>query len=522
MGGIALTQAGVIDNGDQVTNWVGDTFSQEPDIKVEGLGSVSCAQTQNGLNTLGVTTSLNLSGRHVRLYWNVAYVAYFAPTNPVAVYLSDGSNKDVFTYFTASSDYAGGWVDLVVACNATNFPTVNLAAITEVGVDVTTAAKPRNVPANCWLDNWRYSNDAVLFSSAAEPVSLADAAADDALQVAGILTDTDGVIFAVGGVFLGNDSNALNFVSVNETLVFPDRYVDPSLYTLSAGGAATIDIDVSGLVCKTVGANKATVQFDKACNSFSLVSSSFIDMGNLVINPATGSPVFSANALAGCGTTSIGINASSVAWAACDSVTSTAGVLSGCRFTNHIATGVFISSLDNLDGCEFVSPGTGHGADLGTIASNQSMTWNSEATGYAATDGSTGNETVRVTVNSGVTLTINNEGSGLSVKNDGPGTVNVISGAVTVRVVAQNRQGQVIEGARCLLKRVSDDSTILTGLTDANGVIEDTAYQYQGDEAVTGWVRRSTDPPLYKEGGLGGSITSSGYNTTAILIRDDL
>ena len=150
------------------------------------------------------------------------------------------------------------------------------------------------------------------------------------------------------------------------------------------------------------------------------------------------------------------------------------------------------------------------------------MTWNSEATGYAATDGSTGNETVRVTVNAGVTLTINNEGSGLSVKNDGPGTVNVISGAVTVRVVAQNRQGQVIEGARCLLKRVSDGSTILTGLTDANGVIEDTAYQYQGDEAVTGWVRRSTDPPLYKEGGLGGSITSSGYNTTAILIRDDL
>ena len=255
MGGITLTGAGTISDGESLTGWFGDTFELEPDIKVQGSNSVACSQTLRGINSLGYTAGgIDLSGAHIRLYWNIAYVAYIAAANPVSVYLSDGSNQDNFTYFTASSDYAGGWVDLVVACNATNFPTVNLQNIQSVGIDVDTPTKPRNVPQNCWLDNWRYSNNAVIFSDAAEPMSLGAAAEADAAQVAGILTESDGVIFAIGGVFLGDDSNGLNFVSVNEALIFPDRFVDPSLYTLSAGGAATIDIDV-GLI---IGATQTT------------------------------------------------------------------------------------------------------------------------------------------------------------------------------------------------------------------------------------------------------------------------
>ena len=522
MGGITLTQAGSISDAESLTGWFGDTFELEPDIKVQGANSVACAQTLRGINSLGYTAGgINLDGAHIRLYWNIAYVAYIAPTNPVSVYLSDGTNQANFVYFAASSEYAGGWVDLVVACNATNFPGVNLGNVQTIGIDVDTPTKPRNLPQNCWLDNWRYSNNAVVFSTSGEAMSFADAAADDATQVAGILTESDGVIFAIGGVYLGDNTNAVNFVSSNEALIFPDRFVDASLYVFSAGGTAGVDIDISGLVCKTVGTNKARVEFDKPCTSFSLVSSSFIDMGTMTIAPVTGTPVYQNIANAGCGATTLGINATSVSWGNCDPVTVTAGVLDGCQFNGPTGTGVFIDSLDSLVDCKFVSTGTGHGVDLGTIASSVSMTWSSEAEGYAASDGSTGNETVRVTVNSGQTLTINNEGAGLSVKNDGPGTVNIISGAVTVRVVAQNRQGQLLAGARCLLKRVSDSSTILTGLTDANGVIEDTAYQYAGDEAVTGWVRLSTSSPLYKEGGLGGTITSTGYNTTAILIRDE-
>ena len=106
--------------------------------------------------------------------------------------------------------------------------------------------------------------------------------------------------------------------------------------------------------------------------------------------------------------------------------------------------------------------------------------------------------------------------------NTGPGSVNVISGAVTVRVtVIANDTGLPVQDARVYIKRVSDNTTVLTGLTNASGIIEDTAYSYVGDEAVEGWARKSTSSPLYKTSPIAGTITSIGFQTSAIMIRDD-
>jgi len=147
------------------------------------------------------------------------------------------------------------------------------------------------------------------------------------------------------------------------------------------------------------------------------------------------------------------------------------------------------------------------------------MTWDGSASGY--TDASSGNELVVVSVDNGVTLTINNEGSGLSVYNTGSGTVNIVSGAVTVRVTASLGDGTKIEGARVRLMRVSDDSVVLTGTTDASGVLQDSAYQYSADEDVYGWARKSSASPYYKQGVINGTITSTGFNSTAILSLDE-
>jgi len=61
------------------------------------------------------------------------------------------------------------------------------------------------------------------------------------------------------------------------------------------------------------------------------------------------------------------------------------------------------------------------------------MAWDNLESGYAATDGSTGNETILVNVASGQTLTINvaATGSTPTIKNDGTGTVNVVAGQKT-------------------------------------------------------------------------------------------
>lgn len=61
----------------------------------------------------------------------------------------------------------------------------------------------------------------------------------------------------------------------------------------------------------------------------------------------------------------------------------------------------------------------------------------------------------------------------------------------------------------------------LAGLTDSNGNIS-MSRVFSADQPVTGWVRKSSAQPYYKESALGGSIDSAtGYTANIILISDE-
>ena len=103
----------------------------------------------------------------------------------------------------------------------------------------------------------------------------------------------------------------------------------------------------------------------------------------------------------------------------------------------------------------------------------------------------------------------------------GGGTVT-IENIVTVSVTAEEEDGDPIQNARVLLKKVSDSSTVLEGLTNASGVLEDTDYDFPGASfAVEGWVRKHDSSPYYKEGILAGSVTSTGYVVTVVMVSDE-
>ena len=51
---LTLTGSGTISAAESTTNWVGDTFSLEPDIKVEGGNSIACTQTNSGTNDINL------------------------------------------------------------------------------------------------------------------------------------------------------------------------------------------------------------------------------------------------------------------------------------------------------------------------------------------------------------------------------------------------------------------------------------------------------------------------------------
>lgn len=158
----------------------------------------------------------------------------------------------------------------------------------------------------------------------------------------------------------------------------------------------------------------------------------------------------------------------------------------GCLFEEPSGTiSVFTTTLDDLSGCVFNSDGTGHGVDLGTITSTQSMSWDCTDTGYTAS--SSGNETILVSVDNGITLTINVSDTATtpSVYNTGTGTVNVVAGQKTFAFTVNPS----ITGYEWRLYDVNATGS-LTGAIELDGEETATAdnqsysYTYTVDDAV--------------------------------------
>jgi hypothetical protein len=129
-------------------------------------------------------------------------------------------------------------------------------------------------------------------------------------------------------------------------------------------------------------------------------------------------------------------------------------------------------------------------------------------------NGTAGNITYNVQ-NGGDTPTFRN------AETAGAGTTGFdVQNVVNVTVTARDKDGNAIQNARVYLYKTSDSSVVLTGLTNASGVIT-TTFNYTADTAVEGWVRKmSSGDTRYKQFDLAGSISSTGYDTTATLTKD--
>ena len=62
---------------------------------------------------------------------------------------------------------------------------------------------------------------------------------------------------------------------------------------------------------------------------------------------------------------------------------------------------------------------------------------------------------------------------------------------------------------------------ILNGATNGSGILQVTTFNYTSDQPIGGRVRRATTGAKYKTGAITGTITSTGLNTTVLLILDE-
>lgn len=283
----------------------------------------------------------------------------------------------------------------------------------------------------------------------------------------------------------------------------------------------------------------------------------------------------------------------SVTFINCPTFTQNSATLDSCQFSNTKVTSASPSDAALITNSKFTSSGTGHAIEIGGTAADITLT-NLTFTGYATSNGSTGNEAIYVNIASGsMTITISG-GTTPSIRTAGA-TVTVLSGLVTIAVNVKDTSGTNIQNARVLLKAATGgpfpfDVTVtitnsgttatvshtshgmatndkvlikgashsqnngvftitvtnaneytytmssapgsnptgtikatfvaLEGLTDASGNIS-TSRVYSSDQPVSGWARKSSAAPYYKEALLGGSVDNiTGYSASVQLILD--
>jgi hypothetical protein len=399
----------------------------------------------------------------------------------------------------------------------------------------------------------------------------------------GLFQFSDGTYKWQGQFLLGTASTAVDFRDSNRTIfVLNTKHVTANFNLFEVRNASS-RVDWTGISIQALG-TKSKGRFLVTDNAdINKESCTFTDMDTFV---------YQSNST---------INNS--IYRRCGLVTTGGAVFTNCIFDNPTGTvGASTANLSSFVNCTFNSDGTGHAVDLGTISSTTSMDWNIKLTGYAASNGSTGNEALKVNVASGQTLTINvaSGASTPSYYNTGTGTVTIVSGSVSATLTVTNVSGTAISGAQVLVKaaaggnlpvnatvtisnsgttatvthtghamatgdkvlirfisdtgkvaanegvfsitKINDNSysytmgsspgtsptgtikatyVLLSGTTDVNGQIT-MSRSFAANQPVTGWARKSSSAPYYKQGAVNGTVTTgSGASLSAVLVADE-
>jgi hypothetical protein len=110
----------------------------------------------------------------------------------------------------------------------------------------------------------------------------------------------------------------------------------------------------------------------------------------------------------------------------CSTLTQNSATLVNCTLDNSKVTSATLDDMALITDSSFISSGTGHGIEVSGSADSISL-MNVTFTGYAGTNGSTGNEAIYVNIASGtVTISIAGGGSTPSIRTAGA-TVNVVN-----------------------------------------------------------------------------------------------
>jgi hypothetical protein len=284
----------------------------------------------------------------------------------------------------------------------------------------------------------------------------------------GILTQNAGIYYGAGKINIGatGQAQACNFSDTDQVLIWRDYPVADTLYEFNLKGASGNKTTMTLTSCVVRGQAGQVWNITADANSdFKAYGCSFANLRSGVLSAGS--------VLDNC---SIDVSGT---------IDVNGATITGCSFSNQTASQLKLdaaSDATSLSGCSFASDGTGHAIEI-TAAGTYTLTGHTFS-GYAASNGSTGNETIYVNLASG-TVNISVDSS-VSVRTAGA-TVNVTAGQKTLTVT------NIVSGSDVVILSAGTDTVLAQNDGGANPVTS-FAYSYTYSAGV------NVDVAVYKAG----------------------
>lgn len=514
----------IIANITSITGWTAlgggaSGLAFGPDFAMQGTNAVDKAITASEKGQVFGTTAITPGANTHFFVW--AFLATPGLSNTLAnrgLAIIIGTSTTAYVAFHVEGNNTYGAAGRVAKCYPIRYVNTASAGVRTLtgapGANPTQFGATTNITgtvkgSNLGVSAIRYGTGMYITAGdVATPATFAGASLqNDAISNRwGILTSLGGSSYELQGRFvIGQNISGVAtlayFDDANKSILLVDTPHSQTDFT-------QIIVDHASTVCKWSG--------------ISIEAAGTNNPGKLVVNNAASGSRWENCSFVNIGTTSLHQNmpVTSVTWRGSKAVTQNGSTITSCTFSRLTDTvALNVSALGVVTDCTFISSGTGHAVDLGTISSSQTLSWNNDTAGYATNAGTAANRAVKVNVAAGQTLTLS-----IAAGRTTPSIYNVGTGSV---VISSNQSTITIKGAGGISLagaeiRIYDDNNSPAGSfgTELSGTENNpsSTYAYTDDAANAVIIQIMLEG--YQEFKQPYTIPSASTDFTAVLIPE--
>lgn len=512
----------LISDCENITEWVPEP-DLDGDFKIQGSNCMA-AQVKATLSSIYeyiFGSAQDMTGKHIYVWMMIAGVADTKANGGYRIYVETDANN-YGTWYVGGGDeiptasHPGGWGCYVIDPASTpndGTGTVNPASITKIGVQFKTLSSVVGQANNCFWDICRYGKGLTITSGITDQIGFEDIFNEDNLSANkyGVITKGSGTYIIQGLLtFGGTGAENIDFIDKSQVVIFPtNEFASDSFYGIKVQcGTGTTNFtlgeqaDTSGVIgCLLKAAGTKTFSFDVSDadnDKILLYGSSFINAGTITL-PSNADNREVVNC----------------AFEVCAEVLADTCIVQYCNFISADDRAVRMSSTSHhITDCNFIGcPKAIHIDVAGTYEFN--------ALKFIGNTYDIENSTVGGDVY--IDRTNDSDPSSEKLLNSGapPGTITINPLSVYLTIWVKDEANVAVGEASVAIYKSADDTQLMNELSDVDGKAQE-AFQYTDDIDIYIRVRKSSSGTRYFPLKTTGTITSTGFTLTAVLIEDEI